>query len=101
MCIDFVLRMEKKIRTFLEHIFEPIEGCAVTCSRADWGPLINSLCSFPAVCSSDAVLLHLPGAAGVLPVRRHGAGCVLSGGPSAQASQHQGSPRQAGAGGGV
>lgn len=56
---------------------------------------------FGAVSPSDAVLLHLPGSAGVLPVRRHRAGCVLSGGPSAQASQHQGSPRQAGPGGGV
>lgn len=62
---------------------------------------LNFSLLFGASSPSDAVLLHLPGSAGVLPVRRHRAGCVLSGGPSAQASQHQGSPRQAGPGGGV
>lgn len=62
---------------------------------------LNFSLLFGASSPSDAVLLHLPGSAGVLPVRRHRAGCVLSGGPSAQASQHQGSPWQAGPGGGV
>lgn len=76
-------------------------GCDAKNSRKQFGKLQVLLPCFPLSSSSDAVLLHLPGSVGVLPVWRHRARCVLSGGPSAEASQHKGSPRQAGPGGGV
>lgn len=40
------------------------------------------------VLTSDAVLIHLPGSAWILPLRRHRAGCVVSRRTPAQTAQH-------------
>lgn len=52
---------------------------------------LTVVCVWISVClcvCADAVLVHLPGPAGVLPVRGHRAGRVLPRGTSGQTAQH-------------